>query len=69
MEKFLKKALGIHKKIVADVPQLQRGMVWCKECGYSLKIDSAKCLKEGWPKCCGMTMTIDSPEEREKFDE
>ncbi len=53
------------KTIVSRHPSLLRGMVWCKKCGKSLHVDSAKCLRKGWPKCCGETMTIDSPEERE----
>ena len=27
-------------------------------------VDAAKCLREGWPKCHGATMSIDKPEER-----
>ncbi len=49
-------------------PKLARGMVWCKRCGASIKVDSGKCLRTGWPECCGETMTIDSPEERKEFD-
>lgn len=45
-------------------PKLQRGMVWCHECGKSQKVDSAKSFRDGWPKCCNLTMSIDSPEER-----
>ena len=63
---ILKSVLGIHGKIVADVPQLQRGRVWCIECGATQRVDSAQCLRSGWPKCCGYTMTIDSPEDRAK---
>ena len=44
-------------------PKLDNGMVWCKTCGRSQKVDSAVCLRSGWPKCCGYTMTIDPPEE------
>lgn len=54
----------LHENIVADVPQLRRGMVWCVKCGRSERVDSANALRHGWPKCCGQTMTIDSPEER-----
>ena len=45
-------------------PKLSRGMVWCTTCGGSQRVDSGDCLSNGWPKCCGYTMTIDSPEER-----
>ena len=43
-------------------PSLERGQVWCKTCGRSEKVDSAHCLKKGWPECCGYTMTIDHPD-------
>lgn len=52
---------------MADTPQLSRGQVWCKSCGTMLKVNSAQCLKTGWPKCCGYTMTLDSPEEQAAF--
>jgi hypothetical protein len=39
-------------------------MVWCRICGRSQRVDAAQSLASGWPKCCGHTMTIDSPEER-----
>lgn len=56
------------KSVVEDVPQLKRGQVWCVTCGATFKIDAAKCLSKGWPKCCDQTMTIDSPEERARFN-
>lgn len=51
-------------KVVAEVPQLKRGVVWCTTCGRSQRVNSGAALSSGWPKCCGYTMTIDSPEER-----
>lgn len=42
-------------------PSLERGMVWCRTCGRSERIDSAACLRSGWPICHGETMTIDHP--------
>lgn len=50
--------------VVSQVPQLARGVVWCTDCGRSQKVDAARHLLRGWPRCCGYTMTIDSPEER-----
>ncbi len=49
---------------VSRSPQLRRGLVWCSTCGRKQAVNSATCLRSGWPKCCGRTMTIDSPEER-----
>lgn len=45
-------------------PKLSRGIVWCKECRSSHKVNSAQAMRSGWPKCCGYTMTVDSPAER-----
>ena len=59
----------IHRNIVDDVPQLRRGRVWCHSCSHTEKVDSAECLAHGWPKCCGQTMSIDSPEERKRLVE
>lgn len=51
-------------KIAREIPQISRGMVWCTDCGRSQRVDGGECLRNGWPKCCGYTMTIDSPSER-----
>lgn len=56
--------MSIFNKTTNDVPQLKRGKVWCTVCGKVEKVNSSECLREGWPKCCGYTMTLDSPEER-----
>lgn len=64
LRELAEKATSLHDNIVADVPQLRRGMVWCTVCGHSERVDSANALRHGWPKHCGFTMTIDSPEER-----
>lgn len=50
--------------ILETVPQLRRGRVWCTVCGRTHLVNSGFCMERGWPKCCGYTMTIDSPEER-----
>lgn len=55
---------AIKRSVVADVPQLRRGRVWCKTCQRTMKVNSATCMSNGWPKCCGHTMTIDSPDEQ-----
>lgn len=53
---------ALHEKIANDIPQIKRGMVWCRTCGHSQRVDGAECLRHGWPKCCGFTMTIDAPD-------
>jgi hypothetical protein len=57
----------IYEEIANSHKSLQRGMVWCKTCGRSQRVDSASALRNGWPKCCGHTMTIDSPDEQKRF--
>ena len=56
--------VAMRHDLLNSVPQLRRGMCWCVSCGRSEQVDSGDCLRNGWPKCCGHTMTIDSPEER-----
>jgi len=55
------------KSVANDIPQIRRGKVWCKRCGRSEFVNGAQCLRYGWPECCGETMTIDSPKERERL--
>lgn len=59
---------GLSDRICRDAaashPSLTRGQVWCRTCGRTQKVDSALALRNGWPKCCTFTMTIDAPEER-----
>lgn len=38
------------------------GKVWCRTCGREKRVDAAGSLAQGWPKCCGYTMTIDHPD-------
>lgn len=57
---------SLHEKLGKCHPSLSRGQVWCTVCGRSEKVDSGECMRNGWPKCCGLTMTIDSPKEREQ---
>lgn len=54
----------LHEKLGTAHPKLTRGQVWCRDCGYTTKVDPAEALRNGWPLCCGRTMTIDSPEEQ-----
>ena len=54
-------------KMAHEIPHIARGQVWCRECGSTQKIDGAECLRSGWPKCCGYTMTIDSPNEQSRM--
>lgn len=56
----------MYEDIVAKTPALKRGKVWCRTCGCEQDIDPVEALKNGWPKCCGYTMTIDSPEDQNK---
>lgn len=55
---------GLYRGMAESHPSLRRGQVWCRSCGGTQKVDSADCLRNGWPKCCGHTMTIDAPGER-----
>lgn len=50
---------GVHK--------LDRGLVFCTVCNRKQAVDVGYALSHGWPKCCGYTMSLDSPSERNAF--
>lgn len=54
----------IYEMLAQSHPLLERGQVWCHTCGRTQPVDCAESLRLGWPKCCGYTMSLDSPEER-----
>lgn len=56
--------MRLYERLADSHPSLSRGMVWCRKCGRSMRVDPAFALRSGWPICCKETMTIDSPEER-----
>jgi DNA replicative helicase MCM subunit Mcm2 (Cdc46/Mcm family) len=58
----------IHQKLSQCHPSLQRNQVWCRQCGHTQQNNSAESFAKGWPKHCGQTMTIDSPEEQKRLD-
>jgi len=50
-----------------NIPKIARGQTWCIRCGNTKRLNGVDTLNGqngGWPKCCGYTMTIDSPKER-----
>lgn len=53
---------ALYETIAASHPSLLRGVVWCGRCMRSRTVDPAKCLRDGWPKCCsGMMGKIEKP--------
>lgn len=56
--------MDLAKKLDFSHPKLERGQVWCRQCGATQRVDSGFAMRNGWPKCCGYTMTIDAPNER-----
>lgn len=59
LSELAERATSLHGKLAKCHPALERGLVECRECGRVEKVESAHCLRHGWPKCCGATMTID----------
>ena len=49
-------------KLIDCHPNLFRRQVWCRTCGATRRVNNG--LRNGWPKCCNYTMTIDSPAEQ-----
>jgi hypothetical protein len=60
--------MNIYENIANSHPKLSRNMVWCRICKRSQKVNTVNCLQKGWPRCCGYTMTIDSPDEQKKSE-
>ena len=61
---FVRSPQDLAERLAMSHPKLERGQVWCRRCGHTERVQSASAMRHGWPKCCGYTMTIDSPEER-----
>ncbi len=53
----------LYETIAKSHPSLMRGRVLCAKCGTFRDVDAARCLRDGWPTCCGATMSIDKPKE------
>lgn len=56
----------LHEDAAKSYPALQRGLVWCRHCRREERVDAAHAMQYGWPTCCGFTMSIDRPEERQQ---
>ena len=63
MMDFIPRGLSGLQSDLAEIPQIKRGLVFCHSCGATRKagVDN---FRSGWPKCCGQTMSLDTPEER-----
>jgi hypothetical protein len=48
----------LYDTIAQSHPSLLAGVVWCGRCSKSRQVDAARCLREGWPKCCSDTMGL-----------
>lgn len=69
LEELIERVESVHDKLATCHPKLARGQVWCRTCGATQSVKTAGALRHGWPRCCGYTMTIDSPEERQALKE
>lgn len=57
---------ALYDEIANSHPSLLAGKVVCARCGKGRTVDAARCLREGWPKCCGGTMRLQDPSGGEK---
>lgn len=58
---LIERAFGLHDKLIKCHPRLALRQVWCRTCGATQHVENG--LRDGWPKCCTYTMTIDGPTE------
>lgn len=63
MDTIFSRHQALYDTIAESHPSLLRGVVWCGRCGRSRAVDAARCLRDGWPRCCSITMSIDKPAE------
>ncbi len=56
--------VALHERLAHSHAKLRRGRVWCRHCGATQTVDPVAAMRDGWPRCCNVTMTIDAPEER-----
>lgn len=49
---------ALYDTIAQRHPSLLAGIVICGRCGTRRQVDAARCLREGWPKCCSGTMGL-----------
>lgn len=42
----------------SDMAKVLGNAVQCRICGQVATVDSADCLRHGWPKCHGQTMSL-----------
>lgn len=48
----------LYEEIARSHPSLLNGKVFCGRCGKPRQVDAARCLRDGWPKCCGATVSL-----------
>ena len=56
----MKDLSNIHEKIAKDAFGDKYVTVYGHRCGKSKKVDGGESLKNGWGKCCGLTMSLDN---------
>jgi len=54
---------ALQDKLIECHPKLAARKVWCRTCRREESMEDRNGLRDGWPKCCGYTMTIDPPGE------
>ena len=57
---------ALYKNIATDAFPYG-AIVKCNQCGYARELTVAYCavaLRQGWPTCCGYTMTLEKREEQ-----
>ena len=55
---------SLYDEIARSHPSLLTGRVFCARCSSFRTVNAANALRNGWPKCCGATMSIDKPKEK-----
>lgn len=52
----------MYDQLAKSHPRIEAGICFCRDCGSWKKVNPSNALRNGWPKCCSYTMTIDPPD-------
>jgi hypothetical protein len=58
----LKRIVGRTEVMYVSMATALGHLVKCDNCGHEQSVNPVKCLRTGWPQCCGYTMTLQPQE-------
>lgn len=66
LSKFKKLTNTMNNIINNSHSDLTNAKVSCSLCQFTMQVDAGSALQNGWPKCCGYTMILQSSDRQNK---